>query len=248
MDVNKMTYQERKVVLYYLGRANLQKPEETILDMFRTRLGNMRMLDIGVGGGRTTCHFALLTKEYVGTDYSDSMISACRERFPNARQKGISFEVLDVRAMNIFPNESFDFIMFSFNGIDCLSHEDRLKALQEIKRVAKRSAYFFFSTHNLSAFRRIPISRNPIKLAKNLLRYLRLRKNTEHMDYSILPGGEIGEFKTELYHIKGSYQLKQLGEAGFTKIRSFSLSGEEITDHSTLDDRMDLWLHFLCQV
>lgn len=247
MDVNKTTYQERKVVQHYLGRTNLQKPEETILDMFRNRLGNMRMLDIGVGGGRTTCHFALLTKEYVGTDYSENMISACRARFPNARQKGISFEVLDARAMSIFPNESFDFIMFSFNGIDCLTHEDRLKALQEIKRVAKKSAFFFFSTHNLSAFRRIPISRNPITLAKGLLRYLRVRKNTEDMDYSILPGGEIGEFKTEYYHIKGSYQIKQLGDAGFTNIRSFSLSGEEITDHSTLDHCVDFWLHFLCQ-
>ena len=74
-----------------------------------------------------------------------------------------------------------------------------------------------------------------------------MRKNTEDMDYSILPGGEIGEFKTEYYHIKGSYQIKQLGDAGFTNIRSFSLSGEEITDHSTLDHCVDFWLHFLCQ-
>ena len=78
MDVNKTTYQERKVVQHYLGRTNLQKPEETILDMFRNRLGNMRMLDIGVGGGRTTCHFA--PRRCVGKNYHAERLRKCRAK------------------------------------------------------------------------------------------------------------------------------------------------------------------------
>jgi ubiquinone/menaquinone biosynthesis C-methylase UbiE len=246
--VNKTTYEEMKVVEYYLGRSNLYKPEETILSMFREQLGNMKMLDIGVGGGRTTCHFALLTKEYIGTDYSENMIAACRARFPNAQQKGVFFEVVDVTMMDVFPKESFDFIMFSFNGIDSLSHEGRLKALQEIRRVARRNAYFFFSTHNLRAVRRRPMPKNPFRLPKHILSSIHPRKETEKADYLIVPGGEIGEFKTEFYYVKGSYQIKQLAETGFTNIRVFSMSGDEITDHSKLDRCMDLWLHFLCVV
>ena len=40
------------------------------------------MLDIGVGTGRTTMHFAGLVKEYVGVDYSSALIQACPEKIP----------------------------------------------------------------------------------------------------------------------------------------------------------------------
>ena len=73
----------------------------------------MKMLDIGVGGGRTTLHFAPLVKEYVGIDYSQNMIKACQERFAQ-----VSFQTADARSMGIFKDSTFDFILFSYNGID----------------------------------------------------------------------------------------------------------------------------------
>ena len=61
-------------------KAHLQPPErQTILRIMRPRLSAMRMLDVGVGGGRTTVHFADLVQEYAGVDYSEINDSECRE-------------------------------------------------------------------------------------------------------------------------------------------------------------------------
>jgi ubiquinone/menaquinone biosynthesis C-methylase UbiE len=71
---NKITYKESDVVEYYSKQTNLQPPEETILNLFKGSLSEMKMLDIGVGGGRTTVHFAQLVKTYEAIDYSEEMI------------------------------------------------------------------------------------------------------------------------------------------------------------------------------
>jgi ubiquinone/menaquinone biosynthesis C-methylase UbiE len=41
----------------------------------------MKMLDIGVGDGRTTMHFAQAAEEYWAIDYSQVMIAAYRKSF-----------------------------------------------------------------------------------------------------------------------------------------------------------------------
>ena len=117
-------------------------PELSILEELRTELPNFRMLDIGVGAGRTTKHFAGLVKEYVGVDYSITMIKACREKFPQYR-----LEVADARNLSLFDDAYFDFVLFSFNGIDAVEHQDRLAILREIRRVLRKGGYFcFFNT------------------------------------------------------------------------------------------------------
>ena len=50
--------------------------------------------------------------------------------------------------MNEFKDEEFDYIIFSFNGLDSINHEDRLKGLREIYRVLKQDCLFVFSSHN----------------------------------------------------------------------------------------------------
>jgi ubiquinone/menaquinone biosynthesis C-methylase UbiE len=47
----------------------------------------MKMLDIGVGRGRTTMHFAQAAEEYWAIDYSEETIAACRERFRDVSNK-----------------------------------------------------------------------------------------------------------------------------------------------------------------
>ena len=52
--------------------------------LFETYLRRgMKILDVGVGGGRTTRYLAALASHYVGIDYAPAMISACREKFPD---------------------------------------------------------------------------------------------------------------------------------------------------------------------
>src|SRR5256885_10034140 len=52
----KETYSKDDVVAYYAKYDELQKPEESILRHLGPGLWAMRMLDVGVGGGRITQH------------------------------------------------------------------------------------------------------------------------------------------------------------------------------------------------
>ena len=140
---NRDTYESEDVVKTYARHFYLKKPEETILNNLRSGLPNMRMLDIGIGAGRTTHYFAHLTKEYVGIDYSENMIKMCRGKFPNHPKK-ISFEVCDARSLKFFEDRYFDFVLFSLNGLDYSNHEDRLRALREIRRSTKKGGVLLF--------------------------------------------------------------------------------------------------------
>ena len=152
---NKTVWESPDIVAAYARLTELQPPELTILDILRDTLGNARMLDIGVGGGRTTLAFAGLVKTYVGIDYSEPMIEACRRKFRGA-QGALSFWVGDAMSLSQFGDASFDFVLFSFNGVDYMPHESRLKALSEMKRVARPGGYVCFSSHNLTTLREKP--------------------------------------------------------------------------------------------
>src|SRR5688572_13594767 len=68
---NETAYAQDDIVSFYANTNALRKPEETIFRMLSAVLPTMTMLDIGVGGGRTTRFFAPVTKQYVGMDYSE---------------------------------------------------------------------------------------------------------------------------------------------------------------------------------
>ena len=127
------TYLDRDIVDEYAAASHLQKAEHAILDIIRDRLPGMTMLDVGVGGGRTTLHFAPLVRHYVGIDLSEAMVAACRKRFANTLTNA-RFEAADVRDLHAFADGTFDFVLFSFNGLDSVPGRDRLRALEEIRR------------------------------------------------------------------------------------------------------------------
>src|SRR5271165_2125911 len=55
--------------------------ERTVLMSLADEVRGEPILDLGVGGGRTTDFFRLLTTtdRYVGVDWSSAMVAACRE-------------------------------------------------------------------------------------------------------------------------------------------------------------------------
>jgi ubiquinone/menaquinone biosynthesis C-methylase UbiE len=144
---NQITYATQGIVQYYTQLKALQPAEQVVFDRLRSQLPNFKMLDIGVGAGRTTQHFQPQVSEYVGIDDSVEMIQACRQRFPQVSPT--AFQVCNARDMACFEDDTFDFILFSFNGIDYVSHDDRLRILKEIHRIGKPGAIFCFSSHNL---------------------------------------------------------------------------------------------------
>src|SRR6185437_16849190 len=127
----------------YLRAGELQPPEIAIFSRIGPEFADKRILDLGVGAGRTTPYLLEISKNYIGIDFSLAMISACQTRYPTAE-----FAVGDARDLSQFPAASFDFVLFSHNGIDCLDHPGRLRALAEIRRVLAPSGVFVFSTRN----------------------------------------------------------------------------------------------------
>ena len=201
-------------------RASALHPAETtILERLERDLPKMSMLDLGVGGGRTTQHFAPRVKRYIALDDSPVLLRAWCKRF-----SGTPYEFLlgDARSLP-FNDHTFDFVLFSHNGIDDVDDGDRLGVLREVRRVARNGGTFVFSTHNLE--RRAPV---------HGFRRPQLRARSPHYE--------------KMYHIWLSEQLAQLHQAGFEHVRAYSArTGVEIVSlaHECPPDR---WLYFLCRV
>jgi ubiquinone/menaquinone biosynthesis C-methylase UbiE len=258
-DSNQKTYQSSGIVRHYAQLNQLQPAEATIQKLLRAKLATMRMLDIGVGAGRTTKHFADLVATYVGVDYSAEMVAACAQRFPRLAQT-ISLEVADARDLGQFSDNSYDFILFSYNGIDSVSHDDRLKIFQEVNRVGCAGGYFGFSSHNLTAFEREfdwrqQLSWNPGKTYVNLVMAGILHlfnfpiglKQIQTLPHAILKD-ESHSFRLKHYYIRPEAQIEQL-EMHFDEIKVYSWkSGIELTSTTEMADCTDLWLYYLCRI
>jgi ubiquinone/menaquinone biosynthesis C-methylase UbiE len=251
---NFKTFSSNSSVKLYSVQDQLQKPEATILNILKDRLFDMRMLDLGVGGGRTSLHFANLCKEYIGADYAESMIKSCRERFADLEEK-IDFKCCDARSMPEFDNEYFDFVLFSFNGIDYVTHNDRIKALLEIKRICRMNGFFAFSSHNvqfIDQFYKIKLSWDLKTMFRNLIKYsliiLTNGSSSKYINarYTIFNDGAF-RFGLKTYYIKPEEQIKQLEESGFRNIQVFSIvNGEEIPRRN-LTALKDSWVYYFCQ-
>ncbi len=114
--MNKKKYKSTSVVSSYIY-MRLQNPEVMILVKHRECIVDKHILDIGCGSGRTTAILKNLSR-----GYSLDMIESCWKQFDN-----VHFIHGDVRSMNEFEDGEFDFVMFSFNGLDSINHDDRLK-------------------------------------------------------------------------------------------------------------------------
>lgn len=141
-DRDRDTYEDPLIVSSYGRQRLLQPPEQTVLDELAPELGQMDMLDLGVGAGRTAWHFAPRVKTYLGLDYARTMIERCKQDLP-----GYAFVVGDASRLDL-ADGSYDLVLFSYNGIDHLEPEDRQRALREMKRVLRPGGLMVFSSHN----------------------------------------------------------------------------------------------------
>lgn len=141
-DVNIQTYSKDDVVTHYERAEGLMPPERVLFAKY-VKPG-MEILDIGVGGGRTTPFLAKDAKRYLGLDYAQGMVDACKRRFPEH-----DFAWGDATNLSDIGDESFDLTIFSFNGLDSIpSDEGRIQALKEMRRVTRADGRIIISSHN----------------------------------------------------------------------------------------------------
>lgn len=256
---NKITYQNKKIVKFYSNKNYLQPPEKTILEELSSK-GIESMLDIGVGGGRTTSFFSKISKEYLGIDYSKDMIDKCEQKFTDIKDFTGKFDVVDARDMSCFKDNSFDFILFSFNGIDYVSNKDRKKILSEIHRVITPTGYFAFSTHNKNKlydlfvfrFQLPPWYLFPKKIIKwILLKFIYNRGINKELikkrSYLIVNDGAHG-FSSKTFYIDPVAQIKELKKSKFIVNSILSLGRGEKLSQNDIENNYEPWLYYFCSV
>lgn len=254
MDQNVEIYND---YIHEYNDYKLYPAEQIIFGKFEDQWSNFNMLDIGIGTGRTTANFAPLVKHYTGIDYAEIMLRHCRKKIPPSAN--MTLLQADARDLSQFYDTPFDFIMFSLNGIDSVSHKDRIRILQEIRKLLAKDGYFFFSTHSLRGFKNTR-KRPPFKwhsIAKSLYHWLdhfkfMRRMRTHHPDssmdeirnkeWAILKTGD-HDFKMDIYHIDPVYQLQQLDEAGFEVVSTYNLHGGVVAPETTTVNT----IYFLCK-
>lgn len=218
-DINIKTFNNPKESFEYdVDNIDyLQKSEKIILCAIMPYINNRSILDIAIGGGRTTKHLLKISDNYIGTELAPNLLQKAKKKFPD-----INIIKNDYRDLSQFNTSQFNFIFLSYNGLDYVNHQERLLVLREIKRILKPHGYFVFSSHTqrqkMAPFR-FKFKRNLIKMVKHntvsLRNYLRLKNYQEfhyHYSYTNNSGHRYGLLT---YGISCSNQITQLREIGF---------------------------------
>lgn len=244
--------------LYSRGGIQLFPAEDVIIKSLKEPISQARLLDLGIGAGRTTEHVRNICREYVGVDYSPEMVKSALRRFPDA-----DLRLMDARDLSSFVSQSFDFVLFSFNGLDYVSHEDRLRILREVHRVLRTDGVFMFSSHNRntrvlpshSLKNLLPLSINPLRLLRNAVRYaqglynsLPLRRlERQETEYALL-NDAAHHYRLVHYYIAPRSQIAQLNRTGFEDVQAYALDGSIIdTGASGSSEVSDYMIHYVAR-
>ena len=247
--VNKTTFARADVVEYFQDLDALFEPEKVIFEKLLPAVRNKKILDLGIGGGRTTKYLLQISSDYIGIDYVPEFAQETSTKYPSAK-------ILcgDARDLKEFEDNSFDFVLFSFNGLDCISGEDRLKVLKEINRVLKKGGFFMFSSHNRDYryFKKLPWQRkiqydlNYFKFFLYCLYYLpahsRMKKHEIYTDDFALINDPDHRFSLLLYYISIEKQVKQLTDLGFSDIEAYDMQGKLVKS-----DASSHWIYYLAK-
>lgn len=236
----------------------LMPSERAVLGRLAGRLPQIDMLDLGAGTGRCGWTFAPLVRRYVGLDYSPRMIEGARERLGD--ESNVELLVGDARDLSPVEGE-FDFILFSFNGIDAVSPDDRLRVLDQVRGKLRPGGLFQFSSHSLGT---LPFDlRRPLSprfgnmrayrayAAIMGVRYARrIRRINRDLDlrtarrrgWTVTPS-MAHDFGIRDCYVDPEFQVGQLREHGFDVVAVFDPAGIEVTlPHPGRDP----WFDYLC--
>lgn len=246
---NHSVYTSDEMVRWYAAKHELHPPERTWLTELGPEIAGARLLDIGIGAGRTTEHLASLAGTYVGLDYAEPLVAAARRAHP-----ALDLRAGDARDLSAFDDGAFDVVVFSFNGIDTMDHADRLTVLAEVRRVLADGGLFVFSSHNRdhARFNLLPWQGRPrlgrallrasLSALRHLPRHLRLRRTEVHReDYAII-NDDAHDWSLLMYYISVPAQVRQLADAGFTTVRAYALDGRAFDPDGP--ERSSVWVNY----
>jgi SAM-dependent methyltransferase len=232
--INKATYEWERLTETYV-QANLQIPEVLIFFKYRNEIAGKRLLDVGCGAGRTAVFLSRWTDRYTALDYSAGMLERARRWLPDVR-----FIQCDARDMNVFGDAEFDVVFFANNGLDSLCHDDRLRALAEVRRVLVPGGLFAFSSHNRDhkdarLQPTLKFSLDPFSLARRIVKFRRCTRNRrrnsayerEEKDYAII-NDRSHNYTLITYYMTLRDQVAQLKAAGFDPLEVYNLDGKEL--------------------
>jgi len=248
-DNNLRTYNSTAVVKWYEELEEITAVEKFIFNAYNDIISNGYVLDIGIGGGRTTAYLHQKCKSYTGIDYSENFVNASKKKFPQS-----DIRLMDARDLSAFKNDTFDLVNFSFNGIDYVNLNDREKILSEINRVLKPNGVFLFSTHNKDhqTFNKQPWLDKENSLITNLKTFLKLlpflprhfSKKKEEIyfnDYAMI-NDSAHNYSLLTFYTTPDFINQQLQRNKFTAVEFYSKDGKQENT-----ERLDDWIFISCK-
>jgi SAM-dependent methyltransferase len=247
-------YNDSRVVDSYVRMSFIAVNELRVFAECWPWIVGKSVLDIGVGAGRTIPYLFPFASRYVAIDYSAAMARSCRQRFPDV-------DTREGDARNLaFPDSSFSFVLFSYNGIDTVHPSERSRVMAEAFRVLQPGGVFAFSTHNLNflegripGFRLKPIefSRNPVTLAARVVErlrgglvgyrnYKRLEKDQFVGPHYARVNEGVHDYSLLMCYADPAETVRELQAAGFGNIRLIGRDGRPATEHCR-----DQWLYLI---
>ena len=218
------------------------------------------VLDLGFGGGRTTGMLRPRAREYVGIDVAAHMVELARERFPGADlREGAAQDLSGL------PDAHFDLVVFSFNGLDSLDHEQRATALAEMTRVTAPEGRVLFSALNLEGpsfderpwhiaggvtsprfrFHALDALRHPGRTAKAVHTYRETREESVDGEGWALRPLRALEFRFVVHFATLAEMVRGARAAGLEVLTAYAADGRELdpdAGHTDAD-----YVHLVCR-
>ncbi|WP_226481962.1 class I SAM-dependent methyltransferase [Natrinema amylolyticum] len=236
-------YQFEKVTEYYnsegIYERYVQDATKGLTDKERQAIGQYfavdggMVLDLGCGTGRTTAVLDEMGFDVIGADLTESYLEVAREVTSD-----VEFCVSEAMSLP-FDDETFDYVLFSYNGIDHIIPEGkRYMTLLEIRRVLKPEGIFLFSTHNFWSL----VGFNPLN-TQQILRTLAFWLVNIHprwlltrykMDNAVQQG------PLPNYYIRPTAQRRQLKACGFEVI-------ETVGTNRSLRQKFHRWHYYVAR-
>ncbi len=256
-EANRGAWDRPRTLRWFEGYEGWSdRGEQLATESIADEMAGRRILDLGVGAGRTVPLLRAISLQYVGIDFSAAMVDASQRKHPDAR-----IEVGDARDLSRFADGSFDLVVFSWNGIDAVDHEDRALVLREVARVLGPDGVFLFSTHNERGrgcgekpwtVKRDDL-RHPRRIAGLMFgfpRNMRNHRRFRHMDTTgegwSMRNAAAHHFGLVIHYTTIEQQLAELRGAGFDKIQ---VLGNELGDvmHAQADTSGAWWFQIIAR-